>query len=104
MSTRISPVYFPIPHKEPVDDREEESTNDVSFRSLAMTQIPIHGMDDYYKGDDINATLTIKYKDHTIISILDGGAKITIIIKKCKEEWGSPLLEKTNLHVKMANG
>ena len=35
---------------------------------------------------------------------MDGGARVSIMIKQCWEKWGSALMEKTSLVVKLADG
>ena len=60
-------------------DLEEESIEDESLRSLVIADILVNRMDDYYERDDINATLIVKYKNHTIRVILDGGKRRKIL-------------------------
>lgn len=43
-------------------------------------------------------------KDNTILGVLDGGARVSIITKHCWEKMGPPQLEVANVRVKLANG
>ena len=59
---------------------------------------------DYFEGDDSNVVLLIICKGNTILAVLDGGAGVSIITKRCWEKIACPSMEVANLTVKLANG
>lgn len=59
---------------------------------------------DYFEGDDSNVVLPIICKGNNVLAILDGGAGVNIITKRCLEKLGRPSMEVANLTVKLANG
>ena len=50
-----------------------------------MMHIPMNGLDDYHKRGNTNATLTIKYINHTNTSIVDGGSEIIVSVGKIEK-------------------
>lgn len=61
-------------------------------------------LSDFFEGDESNDVLPVVCKGNTILGVLDGGAGVSIITKRCWEKMGLPQLEVANLRVKLANG
>lgn len=51
----------------------------------SIVEVPVNELGQYFEGDESNATLPITTKGLTIKGILDGGARVSIITKKCWE-------------------
>ena len=66
--------------------------------------VPINKLGQYFESDDSNAIISISYHQRKVEAILDGGAGVSIMTKQCWEKWGSSLMEKTSLIVKLADG
>ena len=70
----------------------------------SLFRLRVNMLGDYFEGDDSNAVLPIVCKGNTILAVLDGGAGVSIITKRCWEKMACPPMEVTNLTVKLANG
>lgn len=70
----------------------------------SMVQIPLNKLGQYFESDDTNATLSITAKGIIVTGALDGGARVSLISKKCWKKVGESHLEVSDIVVKMANG
>ena len=56
--------------------------------------VRINQVGDYCKGEEINITLTMEYKQVKSLSILENGAGVAIATKSIWETWGKPAIKK----------
>ena len=63
--------------------------NLVGKDSKSLVKLHVHTLGDHFEEDDSNAVLPIVCKGNTIMAILDGGARASIITKHCWEKMGS---------------
>ena len=59
---------------------------------------------DYFESDESNAVLPVVCKGNAILGVLDGGACVRIVTKRCWEKMGQPQMDVADLRVKLANG
>ena len=44
---------------------------------------------DYFESDESNAVLSVVCKGNAILGVLDGGAGVSIVIKRCWRKWAN---------------
>ena len=87
-----------------VEVHDDEWTKEESNLEDDMPMVPINKLGQYFKSDDSNVIILISYHLRKVEAILDGGAGVSIMTKQCWEKWGSLLMEKTSLIVKLVDG
>ena len=83
---------------------DDKWTKEESDLDDDMPMVPINKLGQYFESDDSNEIILISYHHRKVEAILDGSVGVSIMTKQCWEKWRSPLMEKTSLIIKLADG
>ena len=95
---------WPPPHSPKADIHKSTPIKNDLVDPDPKSLFGLRTLGDYFESDESNAVLPIVCKGNAILGVLDGGAGVSIVTKRCWEKMGQPQMDVADLCVKLANG